>query len=175
MSEASLPKMELGERGVFTLILFAFVVSLLWTALDYSYRARLAPLAVGIPTAALLLNQALLDFLPRLAARFGGDSGTFVVSETSIAASDTADLPGLHWRELSIALWLVALLLGTTILGILATMPLFAFAYLRFWARETLTLSIIYSVFLWGSVYLLLVKVLSAQLPVPLIVEWLGS
>lgn len=173
MSEASLPRMQCTERGVFTLLILGFDLLLVVACLDYPYRARLAPLAVGIPTAGLLIYQALLDWFPHMGGK-NGTPGEVLIGESSLTPAGSAEAEGLHWREFSIALWLVVLLAGTTLLGILATMPLFAFAYLRFWARESWLLSLIYAVFLWASIYALLVEVLNAQLPVPLLIEWLG-
>lgn len=174
MSEASLPRIQCTERGVFTLLILAFDLLLVIACLDYPYRARLAPLAVGIPTAGLLIYQALLDLVPRMGAGRNGTAGEVLIGESSLTPADSAEAQGLHGRELSIALWLGVLLAGTTLLGILAMMPLFAFAYLRFWARESWVLSLVYAAFLWGSIYALLVEVLNAQLPVPLLIEWLG-
>lgn len=174
MSDASLPRMQCTERGVFTLLVLGLDLLLVIVCLDYPYRARLAPLAAGIPTAGLLIYQALLDWFPRMGAAKTGTAGDVLIGESSLTPADSAEAEGLHRREFSVALWLGVLLTGTTLLGILAMMPLFAFAYLRFWARESWVLSLIYAVFVWGSIYALLVEILNAQLPVPLLIEWLG-
>lgn len=175
MSEDAPGRIRLTERGVFSLLVLAFDLLLLWQSLDYPYRARLAPLTIGIPTAGLLLYQTLLDWFPRLGARVGDENEGVVMGESTLTSSDSAAAAGLHWRELSIVLWLCALLAGTTLVGILVMMPLFAFAYLRFWAGESWMLSVIYAAFLWVSIYALLVEILQAQLPLPLLLEWLGS
>jgi hypothetical protein len=165
------------ERGIFTFLNLLLVMILLASCLSYPYRARLAPLAIGIPTAFFLLIQGLFDWFPPFEKRFRslGDASLFT-TELPMTSSEAEGGPlSLQRRELALLLWVSGLVLATYLLGILVAMPLFAFAYLRLWSGDRWSLVVSYSLGTWLAVYLLLVKLLEAQLPVGLLFEWLGG
>ncbi len=168
------PLVEMTEKGVFTLLVLLMVLLLVILSLFYPYRAGLAPLAIGIPTAVFLLIQFLSDWFPRLKNRFRVIEDTSLRTMEIPLASEGISPISLRRREFALLLWLSGLLLLFSLLGILLAVPLFAFAYLRFWSGSHWWLVISYSLGTWLAVYLLLVKLLDAQLPTGILFRWLG-
>lgn len=164
------------ERGLYTLLNLLFVLILIVASFSYPYRAKLAPLAVGIPTALFFFIQGLFDWFPRFEQRYRSvEQAGFGASELPLAASEGGgDSRAMRFRELALILWVTGMVLGTHLLGILIAMPLFALTYLRLWSGESWWMAISYSVGTWLASYLLLIKLLEAQLPVGLIFGWLS-
>jgi hypothetical protein len=165
--------LRVKEQGVVTLIFLAFVSVLLKMTLGYPYRAKVAPLAVGIPTWILLFIQALYDWVPAFEQRFSLARGSslFTGELASMAAQDQSQ--PVRRRELALFIWLTALVIAAYVLGLLAAAILFPLAYLRFWSKEKWILAMAYSGVVGLSLYLVLVKLLAAQLPISLVSEWL--
>ncbi len=170
------PWMRLTERGLYTLLNLLFVLILIFASFSYPYRARLAPLAVGIPTAIFFFIQGLFDWFPRFEQRYRSvEEAALVASELPMASSEEdGDTRSLRFRECALVLWVAGMVLATYLLGILIAMPLFALAYLRLWSGESWLMTVSYSIGTWLAAYLLLIKLLEAQLPVGLLVEWVG-
>lgn len=162
------------ERGVVSLALLIFLTILLVRALDFPVRARLAPLAVGIPTWCLIFLQTLFDWFPNFERRFAAVHGEslFTGELSSMALEQNASAEVLHKREAALFLWLMGLLLASYLFGLILSTPLFALGYLRLWSRERWSMAIVYSLAVWLIIYLLLVQLLQAQLPVPHLFDW---
>lgn len=167
---------RIDEAGVISLILLIFVSTLIVLSLDYPYRARQTPLAIGIPTWIFLFIEVLCRFFPRFEERFGavGEASLFTGELASMASEGGDGTMSLSRREAGVFFWLLALLLVTYLLGILLAMPLFVLAYIRFWSGESWRLAVCYGVGTWLFIYLFFIKLLELQRFPGAIVEWVG-
>lgn len=167
---------RIDEAGVISLILLIFVSILITLSLDYPYRARQTPLAIGIPTWIFLFVEVLLRFFPRFEERFGtvGEASLFTGELASMASEGGEGTMSLSRRETGIFFWLSALLVATYLLGIMLAMPLFVLGYLRFWSGESWRFIIGYAVSAWVLMYLFFVKLLEMQRFPGAILQWLG-
>jgi Tripartite tricarboxylate transporter TctB family len=166
--------MENREKGVVSLVLLIFLTILLVRSLDFPVRARLAPLVVGIPTWCLIFLQTLFDWFPHFERRFAAVHGEslFTGELASMALEQNESAGNLRKREGALFLWLMGLLLASYLFGLILATPLFAFAYLSLWSKERWSMAIVYSLVVWVIIYLLLVQLLQAQLPVPHLLDW---
>ena len=163
------------ERGVFTLLLLLFVTLLLALSLSYPYRAKMVPLAIGIPTFLFFLYQFLTDWFPSLERLLPGSHGTVSGNpEISLALQESGTPIDLRRREMVLFLWLLGLALAFFLLGILVAVPLFSLGYIYFQSRDGWKLALGYGLSAWLLVYLLLVKLLNAQIFPGLLFDWLG-
>lgn len=145
------------------LVLFLFWV--VWEARGWPFRTRLFPWAVGFPVLALALLQFALSLWQAIRNRPTGETSgiSSQAGETAPAgATLDATLPGQ--RTLSIAAWTVAFALGLWLFGFKVGGLFLSFAFLRFQARESWTLSVLYGL----GVYLFFLLGFELALGVPL-------
>jgi hypothetical protein len=130
-------------------LLFAAILGVaLWQTLDLGPVARFVPLAVVVPTLALVLFQLALDCFPRLARRFAALERSELIGVQGVreqvhpehipvrehptpedpAPAGDGDAQAFAWMGGALA---SAWLLGFTLGG-----PLFALAYVRFHGRR---------------------------------------
>ena len=62
--------MRLTDRTFFTFGIFVLILIFLLLSLNYQPKARLVPLAIGVPTLLLTLFQLLIDMIPAVGRRF---------------------------------------------------------------------------------------------------------
>lgn len=146
---------------VFALVLVAVFAYAGITALGYPEDARLLPLAVAIPGFVLALAQVALSLRPAPA------------EEVSTEA-DALD-PREHVRRTAqIAGWIVGFFLAIYLVGFLIAVPLGAFAYLRFAARESWLMSAIIAGLCWALVFGVFDRMLHVPLPTGQLFRLLG-
>jgi hypothetical protein len=146
---------------IFTLVLLAVVGWMVWEATGWGYRARLFPLAVGIPAVALAFLQLALLLKP-LATQRGF---------TAIADRPTR---GVARRSLQMVGWVLAIAVGIVLLGFELAAGLFPFLFLYFAAHERLRTSLAIALLTYVAFYLLFDRALLIQFPPGTLSEALG-
>ncbi|HEU4343289.1 MAG TPA: tripartite tricarboxylate transporter TctB family protein [Candidatus Binatia bacterium] len=143
--------------------LVLFLLWVVWEARSWPFRTRLFPWAVGFPVLALALLQLAYSSWSVIRQRSMGEGNG---SETREKATATAPLEptSVGRRTLSIAAWTVAFALGFWLFGFRAGGPILSLVFLRFQARESWTMSVLYS----SGVYLFFFLGFELTLGVPL-------
>jgi hypothetical protein len=173
---------KLEERALFTLLLLAFVMVLCYLTLGLGRAARLVPLAVIIPTLALLAFQLTLDLVPRLARKYGSleKKDLFSVEPLREKSRDRANPERAQEeairssRELISFLWLLAMLALLYIFGFPIALPVYTFLYLKRRSGESWQLSAAAAAGMCGLVYGVLILMLRVRLYEGRLWSWLG-
>ena len=122
-----------------------------WNALEWPWKAKLFPLAIGVPLFVLAAAEALW-------AVFGAP-----------AAAEARDLalPGdLRVRDIALAAgWIGGFLAAIVLLGFPLAVPLFVFAYLVIQGRERRLFSALFSAAVWALFYGLFDRLLHLPFP----------
>jgi xanthine/uracil permease len=146
-----------AERLVLTAVLTLLVAVIVGQAIGLSVVARLAPLAVGVPTLMLLGLE-----LARDAGRWRHEhEHRAVVSPPPVEAAD---------EPMSILVWAAGLVLGAFLFGMAVGLPLFLALYLRMRSAEGWTMAAVSA----ASLFVLLHGGLEVLLRVPLYDGLLG-
>jgi hypothetical protein len=137
------------ERAIFTLALLAFVSFMFCFATGLGAVARLVPIAVAVPTLALLIFQLAVDLLPGLESRYRRFETVDLLGVESIRKRvpelnpSTAENMKEHSpKEWGLFLWVLLAPGLMLLLGLLVALPLYVFLYLRYRSRESLALSL---------------------------------
>lgn len=162
--------MRLTDRTYFTLGIFVLVLIFVVLSLSYQPRARLVPLAIGIPTLLLTLFQLLIDMIPAVGKRFsffqehdvfGIEAGR--VPENS-GKQEVRTARTIHRRELSFAAWLLLLVALIYFLGYLAAIALYLPLFLKLRSREGWRMTLSITAVTWGFVYVIFILIMDAPL-----------
>ncbi len=163
--------------GLWVIALLALAAAF-WSAVGWRFSARLMPqtaAAVGlivIACAAVAVALAKLQGKPILAAKTTYEvAGAFgELAETTIYA-----------RLLVEALWLVGLLVGVLLIGLMPAMGLYMFLYMSTAGKTRWPTALIITISLWFGFYVLFVKLLHVPWPpsllgdvFPDLREWAG-
>lgn len=116
---------------------------------DWQWKARLFPLAIGIPLLCLAAVEVVCSFLDKRPAEGARPSAG-------------------PW------LWMLLFLVLIVLLGFPIAVALFVFAYLKLQSRESWLVSIVYTALLWGAFYGLFDEMLHLPFPAGWLLEWLG-
>lgn len=145
--------MRLNERSIFSLLICAFSVLLLSQTLDMRADAALVPRVIGVPLFILSAIQLLGDLFPAMERKMPftgpGESGQERARE-----DEGFSLKGNY---LFIG-WMVLFVLLMYLTGVIASLVIAFFIYLKLLVRQTWTLSIAYSLIFALSVYLIFVQ-----------------
>lgn len=149
--------------AVFFSVLLTYTLALVYESFGYAWDARLFPLIVGIPLSIMILGKILLlllnDRLDLQVVGFFEDVGDMNPSQKKKAQSRASR----YRREFSMVLWIVGLVLLIYLIGNLAAVPLFIFAFILTYERNfrrAVLAAIVTSVF----IYLLFIQVLDSTL-----------
>ena len=127
-------------RIIFPVIALAIVIILIIATIGYPYKARLFPLLIAIPLAALLV----IDFLKEAYVKLKQESDS--IGRKNI--SKDAIIKGIE-----VSAWIVGFSLIVYLLGFLIGVPLFLLFYFKLHGEKWLT-SIIYcsvvTISMWG-------------------------
>jgi hypothetical protein len=126
----------------------------IWSAWAWPLKAKLFPLAIGIPLFCLAAGEVLWTLLRPAAAE-----------ETEKESPR---------RTLAAVGWMVGFFAAIVLAGFLVAVPLFVLAYLRIQGRESWTLSLIFTVAVWAVFYGLFDRLLHLPFPPGSIQGWLG-
>ncbi|NIO11064.1 MAG: hypothetical protein GTO40_24850 [Deltaproteobacteria bacterium] len=135
---------------LFPLVCIAALLYLGWQAQSWPFSAKLFPMslvAVGIVLLSFHVIRELWRSLYATEAQSGEQS-------MDIGIGGDEDPALQRWRSIEIWAWLVGLLLAILIIGMMISIPLFSFLYLRFHAREqwpiTITITLLVGGFMYG-------------------------
>ncbi|GEM_PF-2415777 len=175
------------EKALFTLFLFAVVTVSLFLTLRLGQVARLVPLAVIVPTLALLAFQLLLDIMPHLRQQFSSleNKDLFHVrrlrekslhpnnsTETTAAMADEEQ--GLRRNEMITMLWILLLPVFIYLFGFLLALPWHTFCYLRWRSGESWLMASGVASGVFALVYSVFVLTLRMALYEGELSRWLG-
>lgn len=187
---------------IFSLVLLALVSWMVWEAGKWDLRARLFPLAVGVPAIALALLQVGFLLRPAVSRQRGvvadgsapeagtaaaapapGPTGVVVAEAVERAfgpgsASEAdSDIPDdvARWRTLHMVGWVLAIALGIVVLGFELGAAVLTFLFLHFAARERLRTSILISLATYLAFYILFDRMLFIPFPPGVVGDALGG
>lgn len=146
-----------------TVILF-FAGAGVIIAMDWPLKAKLFPLAIGIPVLCMAAAEVVWGLLDP-AAR--SEAMEFRLSERVPGRSQAR-------RTLAAVAWLVGFLAAIVLLGFPLAVPCLVFAYMRFQGREGWVLSGIFALALWGVFYTVFDQLLHLPFAAGWIQEWMG-
>lgn len=150
-----------AEGLLFTLFIGVVMAAALWFSRDWPIRASIGILALGAIGVVLAIWQFLLD-----AKRTGAGQER---SQFDLPTSETES----KWGNLEIWGWIVGFYLMILTVGFPIAVPLFVFAYSKFYGASWL-LGIALSAIAWGFVYGVFEKILHVPWPMPLISSLFG-
>lgn len=142
-----------NERMAFSLLICAFSVVLLSQTLDLRPDAALVPQVIGVPFFILSAFQFLSDLFPGIGRRFAF-AGTDKASLESAGDEDGVSLKGNY---LFIG-WMLLFVLLMYFTGVIASIVIAFFLYLKLLVKQSWMLSILYSLVFAASVYLIFVQ-----------------
>ena len=142
------------------LIMFATAYGV-FTAWDWPDKAKLFPLAIGIPLFCLAAVEAAWAVLG--GERRGGEAREFQLS---------AEGHGTRRAALAVA-WMLGFFAAIVLLGFPVAVPLFVFLYLKLQGRESWPLSIVMTAAVWGIFYGLFNLLLHLPFPAGLLLGFL--
>ncbi|MDX1484266.1 MAG: hypothetical protein R3229_07280 [Alphaproteobacteria bacterium] len=167
-------------RTLFSLLMFSIFAVMVYVAWDYSWPANFLPFVIGFPGMALTLLQITLDikdffankgqidprtdfekYMAELSKHTEGleldyakeELGTLVEDHSLVAKSRNR-------QELILFGYFFFLLAIVLLFGFWIGTPIFLFLFLRFYAKESLKLSLMITAGVWLTMYLILVVLL---------------
>jgi hypothetical protein len=147
--------------GIAIMALAAWAIHGAW---DWPLKAKLFPLAIGVPLF-LLAAAEVLWAIKGSAAR--GDIPDFQLS--------TALPRSVMLRRTLVAMaWIVGFFIAILLAGFLVAVPVFVLVFLRFQGRESWTLCLVFTAVLWAVFYGLFERTLHLPFPQGWIQGWLG-
>lgn len=162
--------MRLTDRTFFTFGIFVLVLVFIILSLNYQPRARLVPLAIGIPTLLLTLFQLLIDLIPAVGRRFSffQEYDVFGIEAdrvTDNSGKETAQpTQTIHQRELGFAAWLLLLVALIYFVGYLLAIPLFLLLFLKLRSSESWRMTLSLTAGTWAFVYVIFILIMDAPL-----------
>ncbi|HEY7655260.1 MAG TPA: tripartite tricarboxylate transporter TctB family protein [Burkholderiales bacterium] len=133
-------------------------------ALDWPLKAKLFPLAIGIPVFVMATVEVIWGVLDP-AAR--SEAMEFKLSEQASGRPGAA-------RALTAIAWMVGFLAAIALLGYPIAIPLLVFLYLKLQGRERWMLSAAVALAVWGVFYAVFDELLHLPFPAGWIQQWLG-
>jgi putative tricarboxylic transport membrane protein len=163
--------------GLWVLAFLAFAAAF-WSATGWRFSARLMPQTaatvglVVIACAGLAAALAQLQGKPALATK--------AAHEITGASGELAETT-VYARLLVEALWLISLLIGVMLIGLMPALGLFMFSYMSTAGRTRWPMALIITISFWIACYILFVKLLHVPWPpsllgdaFPELREWTG-
>jgi len=134
---------------LFPLTCIAVLLFLGWKAQPWSFSAKLFPLCLVGLGVFLLSVQVLRELWGGVAsAESQGDQQSM-----DVGMMGDGDPSVLRWRGVEIWAWLLGFLLAILIIGMLISLPLFSFLYLKVHARERWWISILIPLLVGSFMY----------------------
>ena len=152
---------------VFSLVLLVVVAWMVWEAGKWDLRARLFPVAVGLPAIGLALLQLGLLLKP-------SGSRAAVAAPESATLEDSIPPEVVRTRSLHMVGWVLAITLGIVLLGFELGAGLLTFAFLRFAAHERLRTSLLIALATYLSFYIVFDRALFIPFPPGAVAETVG-
>lgn len=144
---------RINEKMIFSLILCLFALLLLFEASGFRERAALLPNLIGYP---LLVGSIILfiaDMFPAVENKFKSLLFSGVNTMDGAAEGEESSLRGLY----GMMLWMLFLLGMIYTLGVIFGVAVALFVYLKFMAKRSWAMSIVYPVIFTGFIYVVFV------------------
>jgi hypothetical protein len=148
---------------IVSLAITAIIAWMVWDARGWDARARLFPVAIGIPALCVALLQ--LGLSVRALRRVD-------LAKVSVGGGSLEADPKLSQRTRQMIAWIVAMTAGMVLLGFEVGSALLTFAFLRFAARERVWLSLTLAVMTFLFFYLVFDRGLNIPFPPGLLTGW---
>ena len=169
-------------RTLFSMLMFSIFFIMVIVAWDYSWPANFLPFVMGIPGMALTLLQITIDVRGFISAKGRIDPRTdferymaeltshteglveidYAKEQVEILVEDHSLVAKSRNRQELILFGFFFFLLSVVLLfGFWIGTPIFLFLFLRYYAKETLKLSLMITAGVWSVMYFILVIVLS--------------
>ena len=168
-------------RTLFSTIMFSIFLVMVLVAWDYAWPANFLPFVIGIPGMTLALLQIVIDIRGFLAAKGQIDPRTeferYIAELTSHTEGLELDLgkekletlvedhsmvaKTRNRQEMTLFGFFFFLLAMVLLFGFWIGTPIFLFPFVRYYAKESLKLSLIVTAIVWSTMYFLLVILLS--------------
>lgn len=144
--------------------IMAFAAWAIYGAWAWPLKAKLFPLAIGIPLFCLAAAEVLWTVLgptPR------GETADFQLS---------SHMPPIVMvrRTLAALAWIVGLFVAIVLAGFAVAIPAFVFLYLRLQGKESWTLCAVFTAAVWAVFYGLFDRALHLPFPAGWIQGWIG-
>ena len=136
----------------------------IFIALDWPLKAKLFPLAIGIPVFLMAMAEVVWGVLDP-AAR--SEAMEFRLSEQAPGRSGAA-------RTLTAVAWMVGFLVAIVLIGYHLAIPFLVFCYLKLQGREGWTLSAVIALAVWAVFFTVFDRLLHLPFPAGWIQQWLG-
>ena len=150
------------EKPLFTLFIGIVLAGAIQVSLEWPVRASIIILVLGAIGSALVIVQLVSDIRNSVS----GKSSEALTMEAPAVESHT------RWGNLEIWSWILGFFAAIYIVGFLAAVPLFVFAYIKFYGGGWL-LALALGAMSGGFVYCLFDVLLHVPWPEPLIVSLL--
>jgi len=168
-------------RTLFSIIMFSIFFVMVIVAWDYSWPANFLPFVIGIPGMALALLQVILDirgfitakgkidprtefeiYMAELTSHTEGLELEVVKEKAETLVEDHSMVAKSRNRQEMILFGFFFFLLGIVLLfGFWIGTPIFLFLFVRYYAKESLKLSLMITAGVWSVMYFILVILLS--------------
>lgn len=133
-------------------------------ALDWPWKAKLFPLAIGIPVFCMAAAEVIWGLLDP-AAR--SEAMEFKLSEHASEKTTTA-------RTLLAVAWMTGFFAAIALLGFSIAIPILVVLYLKLQGREGWGMTVVFSLAVWAVFYVVFDRLLHLPFPAGLMQEWLG-
>jgi hypothetical protein len=167
-------------RTLFSMLMFSIFFVMVVLAIPYAWPANFLPFVIGFPGIALTLLQITIDIRDFFAAKGQIDPRTdfekymaelsehtegleldYAKEQVETLVEDHSLVAKSRNRQELILFGYFFFLLGVVLLfGYWIGTPIFLFLFLRYYAKETLKLSLMITAGVWASMYFILVIVL---------------
>jgi TctA family transporter len=171
------------RTDLFYILFMGLIALMLWEASEWNFSAKLVPMVVG----SLALLFAGLSLVFQIFRRDGGAAGRAAdalargevddAKQTRIhmdLSSDTAHLSTMEvLRRAGIfLLWILGLMAGMAIIGLIPTIPLFVIGFMYMENREPMKIAVPMALGLMAFVYVVFDYLLTVPWPPTLFGEW---
>jgi hypothetical protein len=168
-----------GGRTAFSFILLAAAALILLLSMRLGPTARMVPLAVAIPTLALMLLVLALDLAPSLGGRLRSidERDPFrvkVFRKKSGIGPEPGEAPPTAAGEIVVFLWLLFLVVSIYLLGFTAAAACYTYLFLRFRSGESRGFSLGMAAGTGLFIHGVFGIILGARLHEGLLWRWLG-
>ena len=159
------PGVSKGEY-VFTVCIAVYVLVLLVLSFGYSVKSRLFPLMVIVPTMVFLALRFISMASTRLSIILEPEVGMVDIEKVRRLAhtADERTVTANGRGEFKVILWTLSLVALVYFLGILPAIAVYVFLFVRFYARNKVLTSAVYTVATWIFVYIIFVAMLQTRL-----------
>lgn len=160
-------KALLTGKVLTTLVMLLIFTTMTLLALDFTPKARLMPLLVGIPAVLLALVQLIMDYRSAVA-----DLSKPAAEGTIAAPADKKVHTGSQ-GETQMFIWIFLFFLGILLFGFVYASPVLVFSFLYFGSKESMKISLVSAIATGAVIYITFIKSFQIALFNGLILNWL--